>query len=94
MTDITTTKLELEQQIESLWSEWWNVSHKFDWEKQQVIIGLNYGGQSSVEIIHDGYGWGVWEYGNRQGFQTQYYFELVYRTLKLLNEASFLEDGS
>jgi len=83
MNEIT---VELEQQIESLWSEWWNVSHKFDWDKQQIIIGLNHGNTSSVEILHDGYEWGVWEHGNNRGFQTQYYFELVYRTLKLLNE--------
>ena len=88
VSDITATKPELEQQIESLWSGWWNVSHKFDWDKKRIIIGLNYGGDSKLELFHDGYEWGVWEHGNKQGFQTQYYFELVYRTLKLLNEVN------
>jgi hypothetical protein len=85
VTDITMTKLELEQQIESIWSEWWNVSHKFDWDKQQIVIGLNYGGSCSIEILHDGYEWGVWDRAGNGGFQHQHYFGLVYRTLKLLN---------
>ena len=88
VSDITATKPELEQQIESLWSGWCNVSHKFDWDKKQITVWLNYGGTSAVEIVYDGYGWGVWEVGENSGFQTQYYFELVYHTLKMLNEAN------